>query len=78
MSVFFSRDKTLVMTAIAPLVTTDVRLHFTELIHNPGFHRIDTQSMRLIIELTLAERILNSLLFYIKDQNCGIHYRKYY
>jgi hypothetical protein len=25
--------------------------------------------MRLIIELTLAERILNSLLFYIKDQN---------
>ena len=27
------------------------------------------QDMRLIIELTLAERILNSLLFYFKDQN---------
>ena len=32
--------------------------------------------MRLIVELTLVERILNSLLFYFKDQNCGIHYQK--
>ena len=34
------------------------------------------QDKHLITEVTLAELVLNSLLYYLEDQNYEIHYQK--